>query len=152
MKASDLASLMPECCAEVLDAMYFSTVLSATRSNVPITIVPTDFAFSLSFHGDVQGRFGLHLNSEVALTLAANFLGEEESTLVATEVAEVIGELSNMLCGSVMSRVGGARNFVLSHPEPVTSPPVPDVSDALVIDLETDGGIITTWVVVEGNE
>ena len=159
MKASEFAELVPVCCGEVLDAMYFTTVMDTTH---PKELAETgeseetaggaeEYAFSLSFKGDICGRFGLQVGSAMGRSLAANFLGEEESDLSTVEVGEVIGELANMLCGAVVSKVEGKSKFVLSHPEAMQTLPKLAGVDALVSRFETDGGMMTTWVVVEGN-
>jgi CheY-specific phosphatase CheX len=150
MKASDFAVLIPEYC-EVLDAMYFTTLLgSTTLESLPAEVPGADpvLAFSLQFVGDISGRFGLRLEPAVARSLTANFLGEQDTDVSAVEVSEVAGELANMLCGSVMSRVEGEHSFALSHPEPgvVT---FSGVEDLLISLLETDCGTITVWVSIE---
>jgi hypothetical protein len=151
MRASDLAGLVPECCSEVLDAMYFTTLLgSVPLDSLPACLPDADVApaFSLRFGGDISGRFGLHLEQATARTLAANFLGEADADVSSTEVSEVVGELANMLCGSLMSRVEGEHSFALSHPE-AGLPAPPDDGDLLVSMLETDSGVITIWILIE---
>jgi len=150
MKASDFAGIVSDCCSEVLDAMYFTTVLEVSPEETVSPLAPGDFAFSLRFRGDVSGSFGLHLDRSTARSLAGNFLGEDDGELPLSEVSEVVGELANMLCGSVMSRVEATHKFVLSHPEPVDAPPDAGSEDILVSRLDTDSGVITAWVVVEG--
>jgi CheY-specific phosphatase CheX len=148
MTASDFVDFFTSCCSEVLDTMYFTTMLDA----MPETDLPPlhsgDFAFTLNFNGDVSGSFGLHLDYATAYGLASNFLGEEGGELPGTEVSDVVGELSNMLCGAVMSRVPSTHKFVLSHPAPLASTPDLDRADALIARLTMDAGTITTWVVV----
>jgi CheY-specific phosphatase CheX len=151
MRASDLAGLIPECCSEVLDAMYFTTLLgSVPLDTVPECLPDADatHAFSLSFVGDISGRFGLHLEQPTARTLAANFLGEADAGVSSAEVSEVVGELANMLCGSLMSRVEGEHSFALSHPESGLLARSDDC-DLIVSLLETDSGIITIWILIE---
>ena len=168
MKASDFAALVPGSCSEVLDTMYFTTVLAVTQTEGKVqaeqtecsveavaadtTLQPEALFFSLRFAGDISGRFGLHTDAAVARTLASNFLGEEESGVSVTEVGEVVGELTNMLCGSVMSRVKTTRTFSLSHPEPIAALPNPATADMLVSRFDTDAGAITTWLIVDGDQ
>ncbi|MGD0796905.1 MAG: chemotaxis protein CheX [Acidobacteriaceae bacterium] len=162
MKAVELATLIPKCCSEVLEAMYFTAVLGAVSAAAApepapdaedeLAAIPApDLAFSLHFAGDVSGRFGLRLHPDTARTLASNFLGEDPSALSPTEVSEVIGELTNMLCGSVMSRVEGEHKFILSHPEPTSFPPcAADGScDTLTSTLDTDSGELLVRVTIE---
>jgi hypothetical protein len=158
MKASEFAELVSSCCGEVLDSMYFTTVMETSHPKElaepvedELTAVDAEeYAFSLTFKGDICGRFGLHVGSAMGRGLAANFLGEDEADLSPVEVGEVIGELANMLCGAVVSKVEGRSKFVLSHPEAMPSLPRLGDVDALVSRFDTDGGTITTWVVVEG--
>jgi CheY-specific phosphatase CheX len=153
MKASEFAGLIPECCSEVLDAMYFATMLGSER----VEDMPTDspgapaaLAFSLKFAGDVSGHFGLYLEQVTARSLAANFLGVEEAEVSSDEIGEVAGELANMLCGSIVSRVEGEHKFVLSHPERADTLPFKDLGDVFILRLDMDSGAITVWISVEG--
>ncbi len=148
MQASDFIPLFSECCAEVLESMYFTTVLdSSSYTGQQAAPQPAELAFSLRFQGEVHGAFGLHLGAPMARTLAANFLGEEEDSLTDVEVAEVVGELTNMICGSIVSRVEGTTKFALSHPEPFT--PGPAEPDILTSKLETDSGDLYTWISID---
>jgi len=153
MKASEFAGLISECCSEVLDAMYFTTVLDSQLKESMPEAEPDEadsLSFDLQFVGHISGHFGLHLAQATARNLAANFLGEEETDISSAEAGEVAGELSNMLCGSVMSRVEGDDKFVLSHPEPCNFVVRAGVDDVLISRLDTDNGAITVWVVIDG--
>lgn len=149
MKASELAELIPVCCSEVLDTMYFTTLFgSETLTELPLCLEgDRPVAFSLRFKGDVSGSFGIHLEQATARHLAANFLGTEESSLSEADLSEVTGELANMLCGSILSHLDSHRTFALSHPEPGMAPC--NGSDALVSLLESEGGVITLSIQLE---
>jgi CheY-specific phosphatase CheX len=154
MKACEFAGLVPECFSEVLDAMYFTTVLDSMPQQMEADDSQSRdalVAFSLRFAGDVSGSFGILLEESAARKLAANFLGEDESSISSIEAGEVAGELANMLCGSVMSRVEGEHKFVLSHPEAVAPPPVLGAGDELVCRFATDSGDVTVWIALEGD-
>ena len=153
MKASDFADLIPDSCSAVLDSMYFTPVLETSACDTLPEAFPldgSDFAFSLHFAGDVSGTFGLHLGPATARGLASNFLGEDDTDLSSSDVAEVVGELANMLCGSTLSRIEAVGKFDLTHPKSLAALPSLAGEDALVSTLDTDSGIITTWVIVEG--
>ena len=154
MQASDFKTLVAECCGEVLDAMYFTTVLETSSHQGAQAIAAGDaLAFTLRYEGDVQGIFGVSLDPAMARTLASNFLGEEEGALTLVEIAEVIGELTNMLCGSVVSQVKGSRKFALSHPEPLAADKRDwyglGGNDVLFTALETDSGRLQTWITID---
>lgn len=152
MKACEFTGLIHDCFSEVLDAMYFTTVLDSGPRELTADGSPEAgalVAFSLRFAGDVSGSFGIFLEESTASKLAANFLGEDESSISVIEAGEVASELANMLCGSVMSRVEGEHKFVLSHPEAVALPPVMGTGDDLVCRLATDSGDVTVWIALE---
>jgi CheY-specific phosphatase CheX len=133
--------------------MFFTAVLgSVSLDAVPGPVVDdVAMAFSLRFIGDISGRFGLHLQQTAARNLAANFLGEADTDISPIAVSEVIGELANMLCGSVMSRVEGERSFALSHPVAGSMTPPHDCDSLVISTLETEVGAITIWIAIEGS-
>ena len=147
MTASEFSINMPECCSEVLDSMYFVTVLDSTATDVLLPAEQPAYDFTLNFNGDLSGTFGLRVSSTDSVSIAANFLGEDEADISPTESEEVVGELANMLCGSIVSRIPSSAKFVLSHPLRAMSPP--DVAQPHVLQLDTDHGIITTWVLLD---
>ena len=83
----------------------------------------------------MSGHFGLYLEQVTARSLAANFLGVEEAEVSSDEIGEVAGELANMLCGSIVSRVEGEHKFVLSHPERADTLPFKDLGDVFILSL-----------------
>jgi CheY-specific phosphatase CheX len=149
MQLSDLAAFILPSCEDVLDAMYFTSVMEITDIP-PEALDSTGYSFSLHFKGDLCGHFGVSCHREAARTLAANFLGEEEDAIADTETAEVIGELANMLCGSILSRTGCTNIFALSHPMPTPkSLPSHPGAEALYATLNTDIGTIHTWILFD---
>jgi hypothetical protein len=56
-----------------------------------------------------------------ARSVAADFLGEEEPALSEQQIGEVVCELANMICGSVLSRVESAITFQLATPRIVAA-------------------------------
>ena len=155
MKAAELEGLMSGCYADVLDSMCFvsvydTVVVRAEAGKSPVAAL--DYGFGLGFAGDVSGRFGLQVDRATASELTANFLAKEKVEVSNSDIDDVVGELANMLCGSVVSRVDGEHSFVLTHPEPIQTLPDFDREDVLVSRLETDSGVITTWFVVDENQ
>lgn len=99
---------------QVLDTMFFMTVVSHSES-APETVLPV--CACLEFRGEPSGSFGINLSESAARVIASNFLGEEPETISFAQISEVICELSNMICGAVLTRVHGANLFELTSPE-----------------------------------
>jgi CheY-specific phosphatase CheX len=103
-----------ESAAEVLETMFFTSLVGeGAPESSPGPWVSAD----LCFRGSLSGRFGVRLPVATARRIAASFLGEEEESLDAARAGEVVCELSNMLCGSVLSRLESEAAFELSHPQ-----------------------------------
>lgn len=108
--------------AEVLEKMFFIRILEDTQdaeavseSGVDAVPVP-EIAVRLNFHGQPSGRLSLHLNRDAAKSIAADFLGEDEAELERRQIEEVVCELTNMICGAVLSRVESTVTFRLDPP------------------------------------
>jgi len=96
----------------VLESMYFTSVLGPAEQGVG-----TDgWVSALEFQGELSGSFSLRMGGETARMLAANFFGEDESEVSETAIGDMVGEMANMLCGSVLSRIETEMHFKLSHP------------------------------------
>jgi CheY-specific phosphatase CheX len=120
MRELDLVRHLQPAFTEVLETMFFTSVLdTCTGSRVPAG-TPA-MSSRLTFRGDPSGVFEIGITEGAARSLAANFLGEEEQELSETRAGDVVCELANMLCGSVLSRIGENFTFELSHPEIVGS-------------------------------
>jgi len=75
-----------------------------------------EVAAQLSFEGDPSGELTLRITTRAARSVAADFLGAEEADLSDREVGDVVCELANMICGSVLSRVESSSTFRLATP------------------------------------
>ena len=117
--------------------MFFVETLGESPLPEPGTPVrASEIAVRLTFHGEPAGSLTLHLSSAAASPIAADFLGADEESVTGQQTAEVVCELANMICGSVLSRVESAAPFHLSAPQIVPS-------------LEQPGGPCTTRYAVE---
>ena len=113
MSTSELDEILSDSAAEVLETMFFTSLTgdgAVDESGEPW------LSARLSFDGNPPGSFGVGLPVPDARRMAATFLGEEEESLSGPQVAEVVCELANMLCGSVLSRVEKESRFDLSQP------------------------------------
>jgi CheY-specific phosphatase CheX len=120
-----LGRVVHESLADVLEKMFFISILDETPDTAPLP-VQEEMAARLSFEGKPSGSLTLQLNRFVARSIAGDFLGAEQGELSDSQVGEVVCELANMICGSVLSRVENAVTFRLATPEIVNPDQAPD--------------------------
>lgn len=104
--------------------MCFSCVLDSaagahhadSEDDSPPPAVP-QFHASVRFEGNYSGTFSTRIPQPLARTVGAGFLGREEAEVSESESAEVVGELANMFCGSVLSQLESRELFRITHPE-----------------------------------
>jgi hypothetical protein len=78
------------------------------------------------FDGDAAGVLCLAIESGTARLLAANFYGQDPLSLHGSQVEAVIAELTNVVCGGMLSLFAPDGSFSLSAPElhrPCSPPP-----------------------------
>ncbi|SPE26563.1 CheC, inhibitor of MCP methylation [Candidatus Sulfopaludibacter sp. SbA6] len=102
---------------EVLEKMFFVRTLGEPRDQAGEPAVTAH----LTFDGDPPGWLTLRVTAAAARSVAADFLGEEESELSQRQIGEVVCELANMICGSVLSRVESNTTFRLATPQLIAS-------------------------------
>ena len=125
MEPNEIQAALSAAVEEVLETMCFTTVLAYARGASPAEVGPRAEAGSpplsldLSFAGNPSGRFRLALPASLARVLAVAFLGREPQEVSASDAVDVAGELSNMICGSVLSRLESKSIFQITHPESV---------------------------------
>ena len=114
-----LHSALQESVDEVLEKMFFVRSFGDARSATD----EREFIAGLSFVGEPSGWLVLCVTDRAARSVASDFLGEDEGGLSEHQIGEVICELANMICGSVLSRVERNATFHLASPQllPVAS-------------------------------
>ena len=114
-----IQELIPVCSTEVLETMFFSTADPASDyppeeiesfEQLPAYMVVVDFL------GRPSGRFWIRATRATAAALAADFLGLDRDEIDDERSLQTVLELSNMLCGSVVSRVESDAAFALNPP------------------------------------
>lgn len=99
----------------VLEKMFFIRSLDEATGELPLW--ENDVMAYLSFEGEPPGSLTLRVTRDAARSISADFLGGDESELTQQQIAEVVCELANMICGSVLSRVESAATFRLVSPQ-----------------------------------
>ncbi|HEX3875748.1 MAG TPA: chemotaxis protein CheX [Bryobacteraceae bacterium] len=97
----------------------------------------TEVIMRVDFTGAPSGWLTLRAGLESIRTLAADFLGEDESSLGDPEAVEVFAELANIICGAVLTRAGSDRIFRLSSPQVVNSEGDSQADAAYAVALTT---------------
>ena len=110
--------MVAESTAEALESMCFTSILEALAEDHPArpAVDGSWICTSLEFRGDVHGTCAMAASGDAARSVAANFLGLDTEELTTQEADEVVGELTNMVAGSLVSRLESGVSFELSHP------------------------------------
>lgn len=127
MLNQNLDQLLASAVSSVLETMFFSEPLGSCD---PIED-DSDMQTRLAFSGDVSGTFAVRISANSARNMAASFLGEFDEAITESQIGETMCELTNILCGSVLSKLGSQACFDLSSPRvlradngPLTCTPV----------------------------
>jgi CheY-specific phosphatase CheX len=107
-----LQQALQESTEEVLEKMFFIQCLGEPLGSES----ETEIVAHLTFEGDPSGALTLAVTANAARSVAADFLAAEEPDLSEQEIGEVVCELANMICGSVLSRVESSATFRLGSP------------------------------------
>jgi hypothetical protein len=124
MADSDLHNLLAETMRDVLETSFFANILEDTTPE-PLSASLPSMAARVEFSGAASGSFLLVAASLAVRTLALEFMGDSaeerdgEATWPNAQIItdeEVFRELTNILCGSLLSRFQADRCCSLSQP------------------------------------
>jgi CheY-specific phosphatase CheX len=133
---------------EVLEKMFFVQALGESPDSKPEgPELAAEIAARLTFQGEPPGSLTLRLTSAAARLIAADFLGCDAEAVSDTQMAEVVCELANMICGSLLSRAESTTTFHLAAPQivPTTASPDRD-SDTSLYAVTLSRGTLTVTV------
>lgn len=117
MNAGDFEIHFASAVASVLESMFFSEAMGTCEA----THETSDLQARVAFSGEVSGVLGVRLSEPSARSLAASFLGEAEDSLDETQIAQVVCELTNMLCGWIVSKAESQGVWELGSPKLVSA-------------------------------
>jgi CheY-specific phosphatase CheX len=153
MIRTELEPLLRASLEKTLEMMFFTmpdaVSANAERPDGDLVVV------RLAFQGTPPGTLGLLVSERLAQSLAANFTGwDEESALPSEKVMAVIGELANMVCGAVLSKIESDESFDLETPNPILVPagePVPEFAgaDLCACRFEFAEGAMTAFFLIQ---
>jgi CheY-specific phosphatase CheX len=106
--------------SDVLETMFFLALECADN------VKPEEFWNSekdevvvtkLNFSGPFSGFFILIIPNELALSLTANFMGEDEESITQDHASGTVKEILNMIAGNIFSNFDDQVVFDLDIPE-----------------------------------
>jgi CheY-specific phosphatase CheX len=123
MEFTEIQTALSSAVEEVLETMFFASVVDSAEGAAPreAGVGTPDITAAIKFEGNPSGRFRVSVPTKLARVLGASFLGREEEEVTDSQAGEVVSELANMICGSVLSRLEREAIFQIGHPE--LSPP-----------------------------
>ncbi len=110
MQPIDAGAALEAAAREVLETMFFTEPLEE-----PLEAAGPRVCAAVRFEGEVAGQFSACAAVAAARELATTFLCEDGEPSEEA-VAEVMGELANMICGSVLGRVAPESSLKISPP------------------------------------
>jgi CheY-specific phosphatase CheX len=145
-----LERALSECTEEVLEQMFFvQPVEEPVPQKSPEAVDSSHFSVDVGFSGEPSGRLLLRISKPAARSIAADFLAEDEAVLSEQQVGEVVCELANIICGSVLTRVESRTSFRLGSPRLLFQVPEPEIRPAAVRSLDLWNGNITIAMTTE---
>ena len=145
-----IGALLHSCSEHVLETMFFAPIFDEADPNASTGFERV--ASRLHFHGKPSGDFEVDADPGLARSLAAGFLGIEESEVTEVQEDEVMAEFCNMTCGSALSSLGCVQYFSLEVPETSRpgefAPAVEGVRRAFLLE----GGTLSVCLRVEFDE
>jgi CheY-specific phosphatase CheX len=134
---------LEESAGEVLEKMFFIGALEERGSDTqPYPEITT----RVNFEGSPSGALTMRVAAAAARSIAADFLGCEKSSLSEAQVDEVMCELANMICGSVLSRTESETTFRLLSPVIVDACGLALSDEATSRAVEIYGGLLTVSI------
>lgn len=142
-----LGQCLERAAGEVLETMFFSSIEVEQKESAP---VGDRIGTSLVFHGAQAGRLELSLEREAAAGLAASFFGDQPGEEPDEECRSVMGELTNMVCGAMLSHLNRKAIFCLDPP--VAIEPGREAEGEVVRHLRLEEGLLRLAFTLEGKE
>jgi hypothetical protein len=114
--APDFSGTLSRVTAEVLETMFFDEAVATPCDHGWISAAAS---VRLVFEGSHCGDFLLSVSPQVTQSIAPAFLGIEQDEVTESQSGQVLLELANILCGSVLSHLWPDSDLRLGAPEPI---------------------------------
>ena len=148
MPDSDWDEMLAAATGEVLETMFFTGIYGAAP--IGESSAGPHTAARLSFEGTPSGVLTLSVAAPAARALATNFLAsEDDEPLTDAQLGSVVCELTNMICGALLSRVKSEQHFRLSSPDVLLPESGPYPSGPPSQSLDLGDGAMEIWLELE---
>ena len=111
----DFGATVIRVAAEGLATLFFE---EAVPSECAHAWLATAVSAHIKFEGSHCGEFLLSVSPDTTRSIASGFLGLDPEEMTATQPAEVVLELANILCGALMSTLWPESSLSLDSPTP----------------------------------
>jgi hypothetical protein len=105
---------MQQVASEVLETMFFTEPERAACEHGWLRAAS---CARIHFEGSYCGEMQMALSEEASDPVAASFLGLEPMELTDAQRGQVIQELTNIMCGAMLSRLWPESRLALASPE-----------------------------------
>lgn len=137
----EFATVVARVAAEVLATMFFE---EAQPIGCEHDWLQTSVSARVDFGGSHRGEFLLSVSPATSRSIASGFLGLDQEEMTESQPVDVILELSNILCGALLSALWPESNLSLGSPElsgPGTAP-----EEALHACFALPAGMAAVWI------
>ena len=134
MLTADVDRALSKCAGRVLETMCYSDPLPITGLEEGQSLLHAE----LHFHGTYSGVFHLDITEDAGKSLASTFLGSDDD-LQEDQLGSVICELTNMICGSMLSTLDAQADIHLDAPT-LVGEDAPRTGEVLSRAFEIDNG------------
>jgi len=142
-----VGALLHSCSENVLETMFFAPVFDEVDPADSIGCARV--ASRLHFHGKPSGDFEVDADPGAARSLAAGFLGIDDTEVTDSQINEVMTEFCNMTCGSALSSLGRVEYFNLEAPETSRPAAFAPAIDGVRRAFLLDGGTLAVCLRVD---
>ncbi len=148
----EVAECLEQAAGRVLETMFYATAVGAVVDMAATAAEPVreQIGVGIEFRGAQAGRLELSLEREAARVLAANFLGEGAGDGDEGDCDEVMAELTNMVCGAMLSRLDREVIFCLDAPVRLETGIV--AGGEMICHLRLEQGLLRLGLTLRGKE
>jgi len=140
MLTAEVDRALSRCTGRVLETMCYADPLPITGLEEGQPLLHAE----LHFHGTYSGVFHLDITRQAGRSLASTFLGSEEDP-PEEQLGSVICELTNMICGSLLSALDAHADIHLDAPA-LVSEDAPQSGEVLSKAFEIDQGQVAVAI------